>query len=233
MSSTGTTTCRSSSLRVPASTSSIGRPPETKRPISSSGRWVAERPIRCGGPPVSRSSRSSESARCAPRFVPATAWTSSRISVSTPRERLARRRGEHQVERLGRRDQDVGRLLDELAPLLRRRVAGADADAQRSSRARRAARAGCARCRSSAPSAARRRARAGPRPGVAVERGRSRRGTRRASCPSRSAPGSGRRRRPAIAGQPSSWAGVGAAKRRSNQARVAGEKAASGSIDSA
>ncbi len=39
-SSTGTMTSMSSSLRVPASTSSIGRPPATKRPISSSGRWV-------------------------------------------------------------------------------------------------------------------------------------------------------------------------------------------------
>ena len=36
MSSSGTTTSRSSS-RKPASTSSIGLPPETKRPISSSG----------------------------------------------------------------------------------------------------------------------------------------------------------------------------------------------------
>ncbi len=36
-------------MRVPASTSSIGRPPETKRPISSSGRWVAESPTRWTG----------------------------------------------------------------------------------------------------------------------------------------------------------------------------------------
>ena len=47
-----------------------------------------------------------------------------------PAQGLARGRGEHQVERLRRRDQDVGRLLHELAPLLRRRVAGADADAE-------------------------------------------------------------------------------------------------------
>ena len=45
-------------------------------------------------------------------------------------QRLARLRGQHQVERLRRRDQDVGRLLDELAPLLLGRVAGADADAE-------------------------------------------------------------------------------------------------------
>ena len=84
MSSRGTTTRRSSSLRVPASTSSIGLPPETKRPISSSGRWVADRPTRCTGSPTSRSSRSRLSARCAPRLEPATACTSSTITTWTP-----------------------------------------------------------------------------------------------------------------------------------------------------
>ena len=41
--------------------------------------------MRCTGDWMSRSSRSTESARWAPRFVPATACTSSRISVSTVR----------------------------------------------------------------------------------------------------------------------------------------------------
>jgi hypothetical protein len=41
--------------------------------------------MRCTGLPTSRSRRSSESARCAPRFVPATACTSSTITVSTER----------------------------------------------------------------------------------------------------------------------------------------------------
>ena len=45
-------------------------------------------------------------------------------------QRLARLRGQHQEERLGRRDQDVRRLLHQLAPLFLRRVAGADADAE-------------------------------------------------------------------------------------------------------
>ena len=40
-------------------------------------------------------------------------------------ERLARRRGEHQVERLGRGDQQVGRVADQLPALVGRRVAGA------------------------------------------------------------------------------------------------------------
>ena len=63
------------------SSSSIGRPPETNRPISSIGRCVAERPTRCTGAPVTRSRRSTDRAMCAPRFVPATACTSSRIRV--------------------------------------------------------------------------------------------------------------------------------------------------------
>ena len=74
---------------------------------------------------ASASSRSSESARCAPRFVPATACTSSTITVSTVREHRARLRGEHQEERLGRRDQDVRR---------------------RAQRSPRAPSAGCRRC---------------------------------------------------------------------------------------
>ncbi len=44
-------------------------------------------------------------------------------------ERLARSRGEHQVERLGRRDQDVGRAAQQRRALLLGRVARADADA--------------------------------------------------------------------------------------------------------
>ena len=55
------------------------------------------------------SRRSSESARWAPRFVPASAWISSTITQRTPRSALAGPRREHQVQRLGRRDQDVGR----------------------------------------------------------------------------------------------------------------------------
>ena len=130
MSSTGTTTSRSSSFARPASTSSIGRAPETKRPISSIGRWVADRPIRCTGPAAARSRRSRLRARCAPRFVPATACTSSTITVSTERSISRRLGGEQQVERLRRRDQDVRRLAQHRLALPRGRVAGADADAE-------------------------------------------------------------------------------------------------------
>ena len=74
---------------------------------------------------------------------------------------LARGAGQHQVERLGRRDQDVGRVAGDLAPVLGGRVAGpaGDRDVRRLARpaarppgrSRSAARGGCARCRRSAP----------------------------------------------------------------------------------
>ena len=101
MSSTGTTTSRSSSFAEPASTivTGRGRPsaswPPRKRATSESGRWVAESPMRWRAPPSSattRSRRSIERARCAPRLVAATAWISSTItermpaSISVPRE---------------------------------------------------------------------------------------------------------------------------------------------------
>ena len=55
--------------------------PPRNRATSSSGRCVADSPIRCGAPGDSAASRSSVSARCAPRFVPATAWISSTITA--------------------------------------------------------------------------------------------------------------------------------------------------------
>ncbi len=79
MSSTGTTTSISRALRNPASTTVTGwgrrsspNPPR-KRAISSSGRWVAERPMRCGGRSQRASSRSRVRARWAPRLVAARA----------------------------------------------------------------------------------------------------------------------------------------------------------------
>ena len=46
-----------------------------------------------------------------------------------PGQGLAGRRGQHQKQRLGRGDQHIGRLADELAAARGRGVAGADADA--------------------------------------------------------------------------------------------------------
>ena len=62
--------------------------PPRKRATSSSGRCVAERPMRCSGAaPAGRiaSRRSSDSDRCAPRLVGTSAWISSMITVSTAR----------------------------------------------------------------------------------------------------------------------------------------------------
>ena len=128
MSSTGTTTSRSSSLRVPASTIVIGRPPETNCPISSIGRWVADNPMRCNGP------RRATQALDGDREVRAALHACNCVNLVQDQrldtaQRVARLRGEHQEERLGRRDEDVRRLLDQLAPLLRRRVARAHRDA--------------------------------------------------------------------------------------------------------
>ena len=91
MSSTGTSTRRSKAFFAPASTIVTGRglqvrrpsPPPRYRATSSSGRCVAESPIRWSGRRAASSSRSRVRARCAPRFVPTSAWISSTITVST------------------------------------------------------------------------------------------------------------------------------------------------------
>ncbi|GIV00559.1 MAG: hypothetical protein KatS3mg014_2174 [Actinomycetota bacterium] len=90
MSSTGTSTVSSIGRPDPASTIRTGRGvpsryPPRYRATTSSGRWVADRPIRCGGVRQSASSRSSESARCAPRSFGASACTSSTMTQRTGR----------------------------------------------------------------------------------------------------------------------------------------------------
>ena len=79
-------------------------------------------------------------------------------------EQLLGAGGQHQVERLGRRDQDVRRLAQHRLALALGRVPGAHRDLADRRRSRAAARAGCDRCRRRGPSAARRRrARCGAR----------------------------------------------------------------------
>ena len=131
MSSSATTTSRSSSLRVPASTSSIGRPPETKRPISSSGRWVAESPMRWNGLSVSALEaleREREMGAALRAGDGVHLVDDHRLDAA---QHLAALRGEEQEERLRRRDQDVGRRAQHLAALPLVGVARADADRQR------------------------------------------------------------------------------------------------------
>ena len=94
MSGTGTCTVSSKVLAAGGATMVVGRAPfpnvagpaapTRNRATSSAGRTVADRPIRCAGVSSSASRRSSDNARCAPRLVPATACTSSTITVCTP-----------------------------------------------------------------------------------------------------------------------------------------------------
>ena len=87
MSSMGTTTSICIGLRAPASTMETvrgapSRYPPRKRATSSSGRCVADSPMRWGATAVSSSRRSSDNAKCAPRLVAAIAWISSMMTVS-------------------------------------------------------------------------------------------------------------------------------------------------------
>ena len=117
---------RSSALRAPASTivqsraaarRGSGRPP-------SSGRCVADRPMRCTARPGRARQPLERDARGARR-----AWSAPRRGSrrrSPLRRRAARApRGEHEVQRLGRGDEDVGRRAQHRAALALRRVAGA------------------------------------------------------------------------------------------------------------
>jgi hypothetical protein len=83
MSSTGTTTARSNAFSLGGATTLTGRGPPRKRATSSSGRTVADRPMRRAGRSSSSSRRSRLRARWAPRLVATTEWTSSTITVST------------------------------------------------------------------------------------------------------------------------------------------------------
>ena len=137
---------------TPASTSRISRPvPATNRAdlLERSLRRRQPDPLeRCAS--TSCSSRSRDSARCAPRFVPATACTSSRITVSIPRS----------VSRacdVRRRKSDSGVVMRMSGGV--RSTPSAFSAGRRlceprlgaSTRARRAGCAGSARCRSSGP----------------------------------------------------------------------------------
>ncbi len=134
MSSTGTTTSSSRGLRVPASTivtSRSGPMPPRNRAIVSSGRWVADRPMRCGGRPWSSRSRSRRSRRqgeVGTALGPGDGVDLVDDDVLDGSEDLARLAGQEQVQALGGRDEDVGRVAGDLATVLGRRVAGAAGD---------------------------------------------------------------------------------------------------------
>ncbi|SPB31591.1 hypothetical protein MAJHIDBO_01827 [Propionibacterium freudenreichii subsp. shermanii] len=86
MSSTGTTTLRSQVLAAGGLITAMSRSPARKPATRSGGRTVADSPIRWNPPRwLSAATRSRLTIRCAPRFVPASAWTSSTMTVSTLR----------------------------------------------------------------------------------------------------------------------------------------------------
>ena len=215
-----------------------------KRATSSIGCSVAERPMRAAGRLLaqSASSRSSESARWLPRLSRISAWISSTMTVRTLRSSCAAALGrEHQVERLGRGDQDVRRRARRIAAraaCVVSPVRSAGADLRQRDAQSRARRRGCSVERrlevaldvvaerlqrrdvddvDAASASACRRARAS-------SASRCSRGTPPASCRSRWARRSACRAPAAMRGQPASCASVGAPKRRSNQARTAGWK---------
>ena len=162
-------------------------------------------------------------------------------------QRLARGRGEQQVERLGRGDEDVRRTLAERATLVGGRVAGA----HRRRGPRAPPRPGCApRARCPPAASAGCGSRRGPAPSAATRTGRA------AGAADRAGTGSLIRRSrhhrnaasvlpdpvgaqisvcspAAMAGQPCAWAAVGSAKVERNQSAVAGVKPVSGSVSGA
>ncbi len=240
---------RAAAIRSTSMRAQRGRPPGStraaptrNRATSSSGSTVAERPMRCGRRRASASSRSSDSARCAPRLSRASAWISSTITVSTaassarPRSAVRSRYSDSGVVTStcgGRRTMAWRRLLV-VSPVrtATRRAGGAEPLRRpRRRRAPGAARAGSARRRWRAPGAARRRGpgwrRAAPRPGRRAAAGRGPRGRRPGSCRNRSGPTPARPRRPRWQARRGPGAPSAPRSCSSNQRRVTGWKVSS------
>ena len=110
MSRTGTRTRTSMSGRPSEATTRTGWGPPRKRAISSRGRTVADSPMRCAG----SSSRSVEALEAQSQVRAALASRQRVHFVDDDgfhgAQRLARLRREHEVQRLGRGDEDVGRV---------------------------------------------------------------------------------------------------------------------------
>ena len=127
-SSTGTTTSTSMVFVLGGCTTTTSRLPPRKRATSSIGRTVADRPMRCAGSlqqlvqPLEgqREVGAALGARHGVHLV-----DDHRLDAA---QGLARRAGEHEEQRLRRRDEHVRRHLVERPPLVLRGVAGADAD---------------------------------------------------------------------------------------------------------
>ena len=169
MSSTGTSTLRSKAFFAPASTIVTGRgfQPRDALAAAEEARDRLERALRGReADPLQRPAADVLEPLEREREVRAALGRDDRVDLVHDHgldrgEHLARLRGEQQEQRLGRRDQDVGRLAQHARALAGGRVAGADADERhvkalaaplaRRARCRRAGRAGCARRRRPAP----------------------------------------------------------------------------------
>ncbi len=250
MSSTGTMTWSSSGLRIPASTivTVPVRPiPPRKRAIVSSGRWVADSPIRCGG-----AGRQVLEAFEAQGEMGAALAAGDRVDlvdddVLDASEDLAGPAREHQVQRFGGRDEDVRRVADDVAARLARRVAGPrgdrDGGAGRPSRPAASAipASGDRRLRSMSyvralsgetyrtRTVAFGRSRSAPVAGASWPGGPGTIGTRPGSCRSPSARGSACGGRPRSPPSPRTGPSSGASNVASNQARTGALNGASGS----
>ena len=128
-SATGTITSSSTVLLDGGCTTTTSRVPPRNRATSSTGRTVADRPIRRAG----RSSRASRRSRDE-REVGAALGAGDGVDLVDDdgldaAQRLARLGGQQQEQRLGRGDEDVGGLARELAALVGGGVTGADGDA--------------------------------------------------------------------------------------------------------
>ena len=220
-------------------TTSTGRPPARKRATSSTGRTVADSPIRWAGRSSSASSRSRRQRQVRPPLGAGHGVHLVDDDGLDTGERLAGRRGEQEEQRLGGRDEDVGRGAGEAraarsAGVSPERTDDGDVGTGQAepgrgvAGSRRAGSAGCARRRRRAPSSGRRRApgsvAAAPAGGGSSRQaGPGPRGTPRASCPDPVGATTRACRPELIASQAPAWAGVGAAKLPRNQAAVAGE----------
>ena len=233
MSSTGTSTRTSMVFAVGGATISTGAAPPRKRATSSTGRTVADSPIRCAGRGSSASSRSRRE-----RQVGAALGPGDRVHLVDDHrlhaaQRLPGRRGEQQEQRLGRGDEDVRRAAGEGPPLVGRGVAGAHADADvgrcHPEPVGRVADAGQRRAQVALDVDGERLERGdvehpaplrGLRPAARRPAGPAPRGTPPGSCRSRSARRPGRADPRSTASHAPTWAAVGSAKAASNHARV-------------
>ena len=98
---------------------------EERDATSSTGRTVAESPMRCAGASSSSSSRSRRQREVRPALGGGHGVHLVDDHRVDPAQRLARRRGEQQEQRLRRGDEHVRRRAVEAAPLVGRGVAGA------------------------------------------------------------------------------------------------------------